>query len=121
MYCKDFKKRAIAFKDAGHTFEQLRHVFGIASWTYYRWKKEEKNNWPARNTKRERRRKIDKEELRRALEETPDAYLRELAQRFNCSAVAIFYALKKLGITLKKKPLHTAKNQRRNARSIKND
>jgi transposase len=119
MYSKDFKKRAIAYKDAGHTFKQLRKVFGIVSWTYYRWKEEEKNGWPERKTKRERKRKIDKEELRRAVAETPDAYLHELAQIFNCSSVAVFYALKKLGITLKKKSLPTAKNPRLNARSTK--
>jgi transposase len=121
MYSKDLKKRATAYKDAGHTFKQLRQVFGIASRTYYRWKEEEKNGWRERETKRERKRKIDKEELRRAVSETPDAYLHELAQRFNCSAVAVFYALKKLGITLKKKSLPTAKNQRRNALITKSD
>jgi transposase-like protein len=102
MYSKDFKKRATAYKDAGHSFQQLRKVFGIASRTYYRWKEEEKNGWPEGKTKKERKRKIDKKELKRAVTENPDAYLRELAQIFSCSAVAIFYALKKLKITLKK-------------------
>jgi hypothetical protein len=117
MYSKDLKKLAISYKDAGHTFKQLRQVFGIASRAYYRWKEEEENGWPERETKLERKRKIDKEELRKAVSETPDAYLHELAQRFNCSAVAVFYALKKLGVTIKKKSLPTAKNQRWNALS----
>ncbi|MDO4570263.1 MAG: IS630 transposase-related protein [Planctomycetia bacterium] len=45
----------------------------------------------------ERRRKIDKEKLRQAVQEKPDAYLEELAKPSGCSVQAVFYALKKWG------------------------
>ena len=48
------------------------------------------------------RHKIDREKLRQAVAEKPDAYLRELAKQFDCTAQAVFYMLGKLGITLKK-------------------
>jgi hypothetical protein len=40
----------------------------------------------------------------------PNAYLYELAALFDCSTQAIFYMLKKMNITLKKRPLLIAKN-----------
>ena len=46
--------------------------------------------------------KVDPARLSRYIEEHPDAYLKEIASEFNCSAPAIFLALKKLKITLKK-------------------
>jgi transposase len=49
-----------------------------------------------------RTRKIDLEKLKQAIEEKPDAYLSELAAQFDCTPQAIFYALKRLKITLKK-------------------
>jgi transposase len=45
------------------------------------------------------KRKIDKEELKRAIEDKPDAYLSELAASFGFIEHAVFYALKKLNIT----------------------
>jgi len=54
--------------------------------------------------KRQRKCKIDREKLRQAVAEKPDAYLlRELAKQFDCTSQAVFYMLRKLGITLKKK------------------
>ena len=57
-----------------------------------------------------RSRKIDKEALKRAVEEKPDAYLSELAKPFGCTEQAVFYALKKMGITVKKNSIPTPKN-----------
>jgi transcriptional antiterminator len=51
---------------------------------------------------RERRRKIDRELLKQAFVQKPDAYLYELAELFDCSEPAVFYMLQKLNITLKK-------------------
>ena len=39
----------------------------------------------------------------------PDAYLKERAQRLGASSVGIFHALKRLGITRKKRPICTPK------------
>ena len=47
-------------------------------------------------------RKIDPEKLREILEQSPDAYLKEIAKEFNCSDVAVLKALKRLKITRKK-------------------
>ena len=101
-YSIDYKKRAVEYKDSGHTFQELRETFGIPSITYYDWKKKLENGYYDTKPKRERFRKIDKEKLKQAAAENPDAYLYELAKMFGCTVQAIFYMLRKLKITLKK-------------------
>ena len=117
-YRIDYKKRAVAYKQEGHTFKQLREAFDIPPETYYIWKEKLKEGYYEIKIKRERKRKIDKEALKQAVAERPDAYLKELAEQFNCTAVAVFYALEKLKITLKKRPLPIMKNRISNEQNI---
>ena len=118
-YSIDFIKRAVAYKQEGHSLKQLREAFGIPSETYYNWKEKLANGYCGAKIKRERNRKIDKEKLLRAVKDKPDAYLYELAEQFNCSITAVFYALKKLNITLKKRPLLMQKNPKKSVMSLK--
>ncbi len=103
-YDKKFRERAIAFKEGGATFVQLKAVFGIDRKTFFAWVKlrDEAGDVAPHRSPQVRKRKIDKEKLKLAIKEKPDAYLEELAKPFNCSIQAVFYALKKMGITLKK-------------------
>jgi transposase len=114
-YSIDFIKRAVVYKQAGHTFKQLREAFGIPSATYYDWKEKLDNGHFESKVKRERKRKIDKDKLKRAVKDKPDSYLHELAEPFGCTSQAVFYMLGKLGITLKKRPLPTLKSPKKNA------
>jgi len=117
-YSIDYKKRAVAYKQEGHTFKQLREAFGIPSETYYDWKEKLESNYYEKKIKRERFRKIDREKLKEAVEKKPDAFLYELAEQFGCSPPAVFYMLENMNITLKKRPLPIAKNLKRNVRNI---
>jgi len=118
-YDTAFRERAIAFKESGATFKEVNIVFGIDPKTLKSWIKlrDETGSVAYQKVYRERKRKIDKEELKRLVEEKPDAYLAEFAERFDCSVPAVFYALKKLKITLKKRPLPIRKNQMKNGRN----
>ena len=118
-YSLDFIKRAVEYKDEGHTFEQLREAFNIPPNTYYDWAEKLASGYYDVKTKQVRKGKIDKEALKKAVKENPDAYLWELALLFSCSPVAIFYALRNLKITLKKRPLPIRKNQKRNGKSLR--
>jgi transposase len=82
-------------------------VFKITPRTYYQWVElqEKTGSLQFRNANK-RQRKIDPEKLKQAVEEKPDAYLRELATKFNISEAAIHKQLKKLKITYKKRPLN---------------
>jgi len=118
-YSIDFIKRAVAYKQEGHTLKQLQEAFGIPSETYYDWKEKLENGFEfGVKTKGERIRKIDKEALKQAVEANPDAFLRELAEQFKCTPVAIFYTLEKLDITRKKRLSPIMKNQRKSELSL---
>lgn len=111
-YDEKYRARAVAYKDSGHTFEQLKETFGICSYSYYQWKKnkEEQGQYAPSKGRLTRKRKINPEELKRAVEEKPDAYLREFAKMFNCSTTSIHNCLKRHKITYKKRRLPTRKN-----------
>jgi transposase len=118
-YSIDFIKTAVAYKRNGHTFKELREIFGIPPETYYQWENRvESGYYEVKRDKQERDRKIDKEKLKQAVADKPDAYLYELAELFDCTPQAIFYMLEKLDITLKKRPLPIMKNQKQNARHL---
>jgi transposase len=117
-YSNDYKKRAVEYKDAGHTFEELREAFKIPPITCYDWKDKFENGYFEKKFVRQRERKTDREKLKQAVKEKPDAYLYELAKQFDCTPQAVFYMLLKLEITLKKRPLPTVKNQKRTAPNL---
>lgn len=102
-YSKDFREAAIRFKASGHSFAELKEVFGIGSQTYYNWLKLEEETGTLEVRKVEhRKRKIDLTKLETVVKEKPDAYLSEIAAAFNCTPQAVFYALKRGRITYKK-------------------
>jgi transposase len=76
----------------------LRFHVGVAS--LVRWAK---NPEPAKGRNKPAT-KIDRQRLEEDVNRYPDAYLYERATRLGVSANGIHYALKRLGITLKKRP-----------------
>jgi transposase len=102
-YSIDFIKRAVAYKQEGHSFKELREAFDISSRTYYDWSKKLQNGFEfGVKAKRQRNRKIDKNALKQAVAQNPDAFLKEYAEQFNCTPSAVYYALVSLKITRKK-------------------
>lgn len=119
-YDEKFRQRAVEYKDDGHTFKEFTRIFGVNSQSYYNWKRLKKATGfyaPKATKKATRKRKIDTEELKSALKEKPDAYLRELAEKFCCSIPSIHQRLKQLNITYKKRRSHTLKNQKQPERN----
>lgn len=116
-YSKDYKKRAVEYKDEGHTFKELREVFKIPAITYYDRKEKIGNGCYEKKDKLRRKRVIDREKLAEAVKEQPDAYLYELADLFGCTPQAVFYALKEMKITLKKRRSATQKSQTKREQS----
>lgn len=84
----------------GLSFAKVAERFGIAKQTVYNWSKrlEEKKerNKPAT--------KIDMSALARDVEQHPDAYQYERAERLHVSVSGVAHALKRLNMTYKKKP-----------------
>ena len=103
-YEKKYKQRVLQYHAEGHTQEETASLFGVSRSTIKDWKRREKAGESLDAKKRNRRpAKIFPEALSAYVSENPDAYLSEIAERFNCSAEAIRLALKKLKITRKKR------------------
>jgi transposase len=118
-YSADYRKVAIDFKQGGHTFQELKDVFKITPRTYYQWVEILETSGSVKvEIKRTRKRKIDPDALKKAIEEKPDAYLRELSEMFNCSTVAVYKRLVSLGFTYKKRHLPTRKSPKKRERNF---
>ena len=87
----------------GHSKAETAAVFKVSHFTLQLWKSQLKETGELGAKKRcETWRKIDPDRLKAYLKEHPDSYLKEIAEEFSCSEVAIFKALKRLKISRKK-------------------
>jgi putative transposase len=97
-YSLDMRERAICFVRSGGSQAEASRIFGVTTRTL--------RYWLARNDLAPkvcgpRRRKLDKVALAAHVRAQPDALLRERAAEFGVSSVAIFKALRQLGIRKK--------------------
>jgi transposase len=118
-YSADYRKAAIAFKQAGHTFKELGEAFKITPRTYYQWIETLETSGGVKvEIKRTRRGKIDPDALKKAVEEKPDACLRELSKMFGCAPSSVCRRPASLGFTYKKRLSPTQKNPKRRGRNF---
>ena len=102
-YSKDFRKRTIEYRQAGHTLKQTHQVFKVSISTIRDWEQRLKETGDVEKKKLHRSfRKIDPEKLKAYVEEHPDAYQSEMAKAFGCSESGIRDALARYKITRKK-------------------
>lgn len=103
-YEEKYRKRTIEYRQEGHTIEETSRVFKVSPTAIKRWQKqyEETGSLKKKPLKRKHK-KIPPAELEEYVKEHADAYLSEIAQVFHCSDTAVGKALKKLGITRKKR------------------
>jgi transposase len=87
-YSNDYKECAVRYKRDNHTFEETQAIFRMSKSTYYKWEKEFEAGFP-KKPKRTFEKKIDKQALKRAVEERPDSELSELAAPFNCMLIGV--------------------------------
>ena len=103
----DLRKSAVQYYLKGHTLEQTAEVFGVSKsavceWVHLYRETGNLNNKPLHRSFK----KIDPEQLQKYIKEHPDDTQKEIAEAFGCSAQAISKALKRNGITRKKKTRH---------------
>lgn len=102
-YPLEIKQKAIDYFERCKDITKVIEAYGISRDTIYRWLRLKKQTGKLNNqTKGRQPRKIDREKLRVYVEQHPDAYLSEIAEQFNCTTPAVFYALKSIGIPHKK-------------------
>ena len=103
-YSTDYRKRTIEYRQAGHTLEETHQVFKVSKTTIREWEKRLKETGNLEKDELHRSfRKIDPEKLKAYVAEHPDAYQSEMAEAFECSESGIRDALKRCGLTRKKR------------------
>ena len=104
-YDKKYKKRVIEYREEGHTLKETGEVFKVSESRIKIWVKEFREKGYIEDNKKPNRKhkKIEPDKLRQLVEKEPDMYLKEMAEKFNCSINGVWKALKKENITLKKR------------------
>lgn len=118
-YSHDLRIKALDYAEKCGSNLTASQIFGITPQTLSNWIRLKKKGNLAPKQKQRRPSKIDGEKLKSYIQEHPDAYLREIGEVFGASAPAVFYACKRLKITLKKRPPSIKKGMRKKERSIK--
>lgn len=103
-----FRKRTIEYLESGYSYRETASVFGISTNTLNKWEKKYRatgklEDAPAKTYFK----KIDPEALKVYIEQNPEAYQSEIAKHFSCTQQSVFKALKRVGITRKKRPSAT--------------
>lgn len=102
-YSKDLRKKAIQYIESGASQKDAARVFGVTQRTIWNWvKRNAAGNLDPKKYETSSR-KVSNEHLIQYIKSHPDAYLREIAEEFSVDPSTIFYACKRLKITLKKK------------------
>lgn len=102
-YSLDLRTKALEYLEKGGTEEEAAEIFGVTKRTLSNWKRRKKEHNLAPKPRRPSPSKINSDHLRKYIQEHPDAYLREIAMEFESTLQAIFYACKRLKISLKKR------------------
>ena len=102
-YDENYRLRALAYWDEGHTREETATVFDVSTSALQKWKYQlNKTGRSSSKKRKETWRKINPKKLHDYVEKNPDSYLKEIAAHFNCSDVAVIKALRRLKISRKK-------------------
>ena len=103
-YSADLRNKALNYYEQCKNISQTAATFNLSRNTLYLWihlKKQTgslKHQVTGLNAV-----KLDRQKLAQYVGQHPDAYLHEIAKHFDCTAAAVYYALKQMGMTRKKK------------------
>ena len=99
-YSEHFRKKVLAKLEEGYSIRAVAAQFEINKNTILSWKK----RIEIKRTRPRKPSKIDDDALRADVEKYSDDYQYERAARFGCGVSSIGDALKRLKITVKKRP-----------------
>ena len=108
----DFRRHVLSIREKeGLTFLQTSKRFAVGVSSLVRWNKQ----LEPKATREGRPRKIDLEALAKDVAKHPDSYQYERAQRFGVTNKPMWLALRKLGVSYKKKPIAPQGGRRQTA------
>jgi transposase len=106
-YPEHFRKKILSKLEEGHSIRAVAQQFEIDKNTIVEWKK----RIEIKRTRPRNPSKVDDDALRADVEKYPDDFQYERAARFGCGKSTIGDALKRLKITVKKRPYATRKQK----------
>ena len=102
-YDRDLRLRAIKYTEEGHTLAQAAAVFKVNIGTLIGWRKRYRATGDVKMKIRcPVNKKIIPEKLIKYVEEHPDAYLKEIAEVFDCHPSSVLERPRKLRLREKK-------------------
>jgi len=100
-----FRKRVLSRLETGLSQCKAARLFGISRNTLADWlARRNRGEGLAPRKRAGKPKKIDPERLHAIIHKTPDIYGYEIAAELGCSCSAVYYALRRHGYILKKKP-----------------
>jgi transposase len=120
-YSKDLREKVMEYIVKGNTQEAAAQVFGVSVSAIKEWKTLKAETGSLAKRKLDRKpRKYTAEKMTKILAEQPDAYLSEIAEKFeNGSISGVQSALKRMKITLKKRQKRSKSAVKRSDRNTK--
>jgi len=111
-YSSDFRRKVLSIREReGLTIAEVASRFCVGVASVVRWLKHP----DPKSTRNKPATKIDMEALARDVLEHPDAYQYERAKRLVVSEKGIGHALRRMGVSYKKKPASSKGERRRKA------
>lgn len=100
----DLRERVLGFISQGGLIKDACKLFVVSRSSIQRWRKKQEDTGDLSSKTRDcAPYKFTNEALRSYVDAHPDAYLSEIAEHFSVTAACISIALKRLGITRKKR------------------
>lgn len=118
-YSLDLRERVLKYLEKNKNKQSASDLFQVGIATVYRWvarKKEKGHVEPLR--RKYAYKKLDDQKLIEYVEANPDQFLSEIGEHFNVTPQTIFYALKRLKITRKKRLRFTRKEAKKQERAL---
>lgn len=118
-YSNDLRKKALDYIENGGSKVKASEIFGVTVQTLILWsKRKHLGNLAPNPTRKKKPQKLDSASLKAFIKRHPDRYLREIAEEFGVTLSAVFYACKRLKITLKKRCPSIKKGMKRKEKNF---
>lgn len=118
-YSVDLRRRVLAYIEETADKTKASQLFKVGISTIYRWIDRQKQRGNVETSpSKVYKKKINDQKLIAYIEKNPDHFLSEIATHFNVTLQAIFYALKRLKITRKKRLRFTRKEMKNSEQSL---
>lgn len=118
-YSYDLRTKALDYIENGGSQAKASQIFGVTTRTLLNWINRKKDGILPPSKRQRDPYKIEDEKLKSYIQEHPDSFLREISEAFKVSIAAVFYACKRLKITLKKRQHSTKKEMNQKEKSFK--